>query len=111
QGGSNPIQFLGQSDRDADRELWPEYAESQTQWDLLRVVCALQRYRLKHAGFSEDLDTLVTGEFMKNLPHGYVPGKPPAYGRREQSFTLASLDWDGSGLVDDLVGHVVGDSY
>jgi len=40
-----------------------------------------------------------------------VPGKPPAYGRREQSFTLASLDWDGSGLVDDLVGHVVGDSY
>ncbi|MDA7614621.1 hypothetical protein N8586_05755 [Verrucomicrobiales bacterium] len=44
-------------------------AESQTQWDLLRVVCALQRYRLKHAGFSEDLDTLVTGEFMKNIPH------------------------------------------
>lgn len=69
-------------------------AKAQTRWDLFRVVCGLQRYRLVHGEFPQNLHALVEGGFLKAVPMDYVTGEPPNYQSRGEHFSLAALMWD-----------------
>jgi hypothetical protein len=45
-----------------------------------RILCAAERYRLKHQCYPETLDALVP-EFMESVPHDIMDGKPMRYHR------------------------------
>lgn len=72
----------------------------QTRWELLQVVIGLQRYRLAHGQFPENLDLLVTRQFLDHLPTDFVTGAPPSYQLQGDRFTLASLDWERTGVPE-----------
>ena len=63
----------------------------QSQVDLARVACALERYRLAHGEYPETLDTLVP-QFIGKLPHDIINGQPLHYRRTEDgNFVLYSV--------------------
>jgi len=63
----------------------------QSQVDLARVACALERYRLAHGEYPEMLDTLVP-QFIGKLPHDIINGQPLHYRRTEDgNFVLYSV--------------------
>jgi hypothetical protein len=45
-----------------------------------RILCAAERYRLKHQCYPETLDALIP-EFMESVPHDIMDGKPMRYQR------------------------------
>ncbi|MEM7386168.1 MAG: hypothetical protein AAF514_14600 [Verrucomicrobiota bacterium] len=85
-------------------------AETQTKSDLLVVLCALQRYRLRHEGYPTDLETLKAEGLLARIPHDYVTGKPPHYERNQTGFVLASLDWEQTGNPEDYLCRVTATS-
>jgi len=78
------------------------FARSQTDVDLARVACALERYRLAHGNYPESLDALAP-QFMEKLPHDLINGQPLHYRRTEDGkFVLYSVGWnekDDGGVV------------
>jgi hypothetical protein len=73
-------------------------AAAQTDWDLLRVQCALQRYHLAHQSYPDSLESLVP-DYLNMIPKDCVTGTDPFYKREGESFSLASLDWEQSGEI------------
>jgi hypothetical protein len=66
----------------------------QSQVDLARVACALERYRLAHGEYPETLNALAP-RFIETLPHDIINGQPLHY-RREANgqFVLYSVGWN-----------------
>jgi hypothetical protein len=73
-----------------------KFAFVQTQLDLARTACALERYRLAHNSYPESLDALVP-QFIEKLPHDIINGQPLHYHRSEDGkFVLYSVGWNGT---------------
>ncbi len=71
-----------------------KFARIQMQVDLVRVACALERYRLAHDQYPETLETLAP-QFIAKLPHDIINGQPLHYRRTEDGqFVLYSVGWD-----------------
>ncbi|MBP9900226.1 MAG: hypothetical protein KBH45_02115, partial [Verrucomicrobia bacterium] len=71
-----------------------KFAQSQTQVDLARVACGLERYRLAHNQYPETLDALAP-QFITKLPHDVINGQPLKYRRTDDgSFILYSIGWN-----------------
>ncbi len=79
-----------------------KFAHGQTQVDLARVACGLERYRLAHGEYPEALDAL-TPQFITKLPHDIINGQSLKYRRTNDGrFVLYSVGWnetDDGGLV------------
>ena len=79
-----------------------KFAYGQTQVDLARVACGLERYRLAHGQYPEALDALAP-QFITKLPHDIINGQPLKYRRTDDgSFVLYSVGWnetDDGGFV------------
>jgi tetratricopeptide (TPR) repeat protein len=69
-------------------------ARIQSQVDLARVACALERFQLAHGNYPEILDAL-SPQFIEKLPHDLINGQPLHYRRTEDGrYTLYSIGWD-----------------
>ncbi len=68
-------------------------AGAQVEVDLTRVACALERYRLAHSQYPEDLNTL-SPQFIGTLPHDPIKGGPLNYHRTQDGFALYSVGWN-----------------
>ena len=55
-----------------------KYAHAQCSTDMARIAIALERYRLVHEEFPENLDAILP-QFLKEVPHDIVNGKPLNY--------------------------------
>ena len=98
-----------------------KFAIAQSNMDLARVACALERYRLAHGGYPESLDALAP-QYIDKLPHDIINGQPLHYRRMEGgNFVLYSVGWnekdDGgevalskNGVMDREKGDWVWDS-
>ena len=70
------------------------FAYAQTEVDLARVACALQRYHLAHGEYPPALDDLGT-QFISPLPHDVINGQPLRYRRTaDGKFALYSVGWN-----------------
>ncbi|MDD5139412.1 MAG: hypothetical protein PHY43_04015 [Verrucomicrobiales bacterium] len=71
-----------------------KFALIQSQVDLARTACALERFSLAHGNYPETLDALVP-QFIAQLPHDIINGKPLHYRRTDDGkFVLYSVGWD-----------------
>ena len=69
-------------------------ATGQTSTDHASLACAVERYRLAHGTFPENLDRLVP-QFMAQLPNDLLTGEPYKYRRTDGGqFILYSVGWD-----------------
>lgn len=87
-----------------------KFALIQSQVDLARVACALERYRLAHGSYPETLDALAP-QFIATLPHDLINGQPLHYRRTDDGkFVLYSVGWnetdDGGKVVFAKSGRV-----
>ena len=87
-----------------------KFANIQTDVDLARVACALERYRLAHGEYPKTLDALAP-QFNETLPHDVINGQPLHYRRADDGqFVLYSVGWnekdDGGTVVLTKVGTV-----
>jgi len=70
------------------------FAITQSQTDLARVACALERFRLARGNYPETLDALAP-QFIEKLPHDIINGQPLHYRRMDDGqFVLYSVGWD-----------------
>jgi len=66
----------------------------QSQVDLARVACALERYRLAQGKYPEALAALAP-QFIEELPQDLINGQPLHYRRTDDGrFVLYSVGWD-----------------
>lgn len=87
-----------------------KFALIQSQVDLARVACALERFRLAHGNCPETLDALAP-QFIETLPRDLINGQPLHYRRSEEGkFVLYSVGWnetdDGGKIVFGKGGRV-----
>ena len=83
------------------RMTFPAYSKAvnkfvliQSQVDLARVACALERFRLAHGNYPESLEVLAP-QFIKTLPHDIINGQPLHYRHTENgNFVLYSVGWN-----------------
>ena len=77
-------------------------AYAQNSVNMARIACGLERYRLAHGQYPEDLDALAPN-FISQIPHDIVGGKPLHYRRtNDGKFLLYSVGWnetDDSGQI------------
>jgi hypothetical protein len=77
-------------------------ALAQSGVDMAMLACALERYRLAHGQYPEELNALVPG-FVAVLPHDIINGQPLKYRRTDNGrFILYSVGWnekDDGGVV------------
>lgn len=70
-------------------------AHSQTEINQALIACALERFRLAHGEYPENLDALVP-QFLDTIPHDIIGGGPLHYHRAPQgTFVLYSVGWNG----------------
>ena len=70
-------------------------ALSQTKINQALIACALERFRLAHGEYPENLDALVP-QFLDTIPHDVIGGQPLHYCRApEGTFVLYSVGWNG----------------
>jgi hypothetical protein len=78
------------------------FANAQTDVDLARVACALERYHLVHGEYPAALEDLGT-QFIAPLPHDVINGQPLRYRRTADGrFAVYSVGWnetDDGGIV------------
>jgi hypothetical protein len=71
-----------------------KFAMVQSQVDLARIACALERFHLAHGNYPETLDALAP-PFIAQLPHDLINGQPLHYRRTDDGkFILYSIGWD-----------------
>ncbi|HEV7924046.1 MAG TPA: hypothetical protein VGR14_01740 [Verrucomicrobiae bacterium] len=69
-------------------------AMAQTTTDQAAVACALERFRLAHGQFPDQLDAL-TPQYMSRLPNDVITGQPYKYRRTDDGqFVLYSVGWN-----------------
>ncbi len=73
-----------------------KFARIQSQVDMARVACALERFRLVHGNYPDVLDALAP-QFIQKVPHDIINGQPLRY-RLEPNgkFILYSVGWNES---------------
>jgi hypothetical protein len=90
-------------------------ARTQAATDQAALACALERYRLAHGQFPEQLDAL-SPQFVSHLPNDVITGKPYKYRRTDDGqFILYSVGWNekddggvpGKTLFDETAGDWV----
>ena len=70
------------------------FAKTQTDLDLAKLACALERYRRANGAYPESLDALVP-RFVDKLPHDIVSGGPLTYRQSaEEGFVLYAVGFD-----------------
>src|SRR5262249_50046251 len=70
-------------------------AHSQTEINQALIACALERFRLAHGEYPENLGALVP-QFLDAIPHDVIGGRPLNYRRAsEGTFVLYSVGWNG----------------
>lgn len=85
---------------------WQTTARNQTEVFEAQIVCALERYRLVHGEYPDALDSL-TPQFIEQLPHDIIGGKPLHYRRTpDGKFLFYSIGWNET---DDGGASVAGD--
>lgn len=90
----NPYKIMASMTFPAIGKSVSKFAAAQSQTDLARVACALERYRLAHGGYPESLDK-VTPQFIEKLPHDIINGKPLNYRLTDNgAFILYSVGWN-----------------
>lgn len=68
-------------------------AKAQTRLDQCRLLCALQRHRLRHGTLPASLSAL-TPAFIEQIPHDYITGQPMRYDQDTAgTATLTSETW------------------
>lgn len=73
---------------------WQTMARTQTSANQAVVVCALERYRLTHGGYPENLAALVP-DYIAKLPLDIIDGQPLRYSRTANGrFLLYSIGWN-----------------
>jgi hypothetical protein len=78
--------------------IFQKTAFAQSGLDMAVVACALERYRLAHGEFPQNLELLVP-EFIVQRPHDVIDGQPLKYRRVESgTYILYSVGWNG---IDD----------
>ena len=87
-----------------------KFAAVQTELDLTRTACALERFRLAHGEYPETLAALAP-QFITAVPHDLINGKPLHYRRTtDEKFLLYSVGWnesdDGGAVVKTKGGSV-----
>jgi hypothetical protein len=84
--------FLKLFSPDISSVAW-RFARTQTQLDQAVIACALERYRLAHGGFPQNLDALAP-QFLGQVPHELVSGQPIHYSLTEDGqYLLSSANW------------------
>ena len=85
-----------------------KFAHVQTQLNLTRTACALERFRLTHGTYPESLAALAP-QFIAAVPNDIINGQPLRYRRTDDgNFLLYSVGWnetddDGSpGTLTDV---------
>ena len=78
-------------------------ASVQSRWELLRVRCGLERFRMANDRLPASLDPLVP-EFLPNLPGDLVTGARPHFD--PLTGELAILDWKMTGSPSEFLCHV-----
>lgn len=69
-------------------------AHSQTQINQALIACALERFRLAHGEYPEELGALVP-QFLGTVPHDVIAGGPLHYRRTSKhTFVLYSVGWN-----------------
>jgi hypothetical protein len=69
-------------------------AHSQTEINQALIACALERFRLAHGEYPENIDALVP-QFLDTIPHDIIGGGPLHYHRASQAtFVLYSVGWN-----------------
>jgi hypothetical protein len=69
-------------------------ARNQTLANEAFIACGLERYRLAHGQYPDDLDALVP-QFAAKLPHDLIGGQPLNYHRTADGrFVLYSVGWN-----------------
>ncbi|MEO6053586.1 MAG: hypothetical protein ABIP97_06200 [Chthoniobacterales bacterium] len=75
-----------------------KFAETQSQIEMTRIACALERYKIACGVYPETLDALIPN-YIEKLPNDVASAKPYHYRRNApDKFTLWSVGFDG---VDD----------
>jgi tetratricopeptide (TPR) repeat protein len=79
-----------------------KFAFVQSSFDLARVACALERYRLAHGEYPESLEPIAP-QYIAQLPHDIINGQLLHYRRNpDGQFVLYSVGWnetDDGGVV------------
>ncbi len=71
-----------------------KFTKLQTQLDLTRVACALERFHLANGNYPESLDALAL-KFIGKLPHDLINGQPLHFRRTDDGkFLLYSVGWN-----------------
>jgi hypothetical protein len=71
------------------------FARAQTDINLALVACALERFRMAHGHFPENLAALAP-EFLETVPHDIINGEPLHYRlTKGGNFTVYSVGWNG----------------
>jgi hypothetical protein len=69
-------------------------AMAQTATEQAALACALERYRLAHGQFPDQLEAL-TPPYMTRLPNDVITGQPYKYRRTDDGqFILYSVGWN-----------------
>jgi hypothetical protein len=68
-------------------------AATQTFANLALIACALERYRLAHDQYPDELDDLVP-DFADRVPVDVIGGQPFKYRREREGFLLYSVGWN-----------------
>jgi hypothetical protein len=69
-------------------------AHSQTEIVEALTACALERFRLAHDEYPENLDALVP-QFLDTVPNDVIGGRPLHYRATGGMFVLYSVGWNG----------------
>lgn len=71
-----------------------KFALGQTQIDLARIACALERHHLAHGHYPKTLNELAP-RFISSVPNDVINGQPLKYLRLDDlSFNLYSVGWN-----------------
>jgi hypothetical protein len=69
-------------------------AAAQTTADQAAIACTLERFRLAHGQFPDQLDSL-SPQYMSRLPNDVITGQPYKYRRTDDGqFILYSVGWN-----------------
>ncbi len=69
-------------------------AHSQTEINQALIACGLERFRLVHGEYPENLDALIP-QFLDTIPHDIIGGGPLHYHRASHgTFVLYSVGWN-----------------
>jgi hypothetical protein len=94
-------------------EIAPAFAHGQSSLDLARVALSLEGYRLAQGKYPDSLAALAP-QFMADVPHDIIGGRPLHYGLTpDGQFLLYSVGWneadDGGVVVMNQIGPPVQD--